>query len=174
MAAVGIGYSGVLIAEMDEPGTVTLKTSGTYCRGNVVVAYAPRSRTYDITLAKFSGWGLLTALDEDVLEHINDSTFTVSMIRTDDYSYEFYSATMALCGNRQFGVHNDAPFYGVASRMSNATTTALGAMWYPANNTELTTSVSGLGMFALADGNYYFKPGDGFVQGGSWRLTFNW
>lgn len=43
MADVQIAYSGTLIAEMDAQGTKTLHTSGKYCKGNIQIAYTPRS-----------------------------------------------------------------------------------------------------------------------------------
>ena len=74
MADVTIKYKESTIAEMSGTSTKTLKTGGTYCEGDITVNYAPRSKTYEITLAESSGWTLLTALDADVLAHINDKS----------------------------------------------------------------------------------------------------
>lgn len=180
MAGVKIAYSGTLIAEMDAQGIKTLHTSGKYCKDNIQVAYDPpsggggRSRSYDITLAQASGWVMLTALDADVLAHINDPGLIVTLRRMSGHEYAFYAGTVFTCGNSQVGTHGDQPVYGIASRMTSETVTSSGLMLSPANNTERPRVAEGMGEFQVQDGAYYIRPGDGFIAAGDWRLVFNW
>lgn len=46
MAAVSIKYKGSEIASMDATGTKTLTTSGTYCEGDIQVAYTAPAVTH--------------------------------------------------------------------------------------------------------------------------------
>ena len=133
-----------------------------------------RSRSYDITLAQASGWVLLTALDADVLAHINDPGMMVTLRRVGGHEYAFYAGTVFTCGNNQIGAHRDQPVYGIASRMTSETATSSGLMLSPANNTERADAATGMGEFQVQDGAYYIRPGDGFIAACDWRLVFNW
>lgn len=130
-------------------------------------------RAYELTLAQGSGWLLLTALDADVLAHINDSGLIVTMRRMSPHEYTFYAGTTFTVGNNQIGAHGDQPVYGIASRMTAETATSTSPILTPANNTER-ASFSGMGSFLVEDGCYYIRPGDGFIAAGDWRLVFNW
>lgn len=130
-------------------------------------------RSYDITLAKASGWVLLTTLDSDVLEHINDSRLIVTLRHMDDYEYEFYSGTLYTVGNNQIGSHGTEPVYGIANRKTSETVTSTSLILAPAGNTSKEND-SGMGRFVVENGKYYIKPGDGFINAGNWRLTFIW
>ena len=56
MADVTVKYKGNTIAEMDDSGTKTLKTSGKYCEGDISVTYAVKEtglenvRRWDVTI----------------------------------------------------------------------------------------------------------------------------
>ena len=57
MADLTIKYKGQPIVEMTESGTKTLKTSGKYCEGDVVVEYAkPAGGGGDMFSSSASGW----------------------------------------------------------------------------------------------------------------------
>lgn len=176
MADVSIFYKDSVSSEMDGAGSKTVKTAGLYCEGDIVVAYTPRIRTYEITLPKSSGWVLLTALDEDVLAHIDDDNFIATLTNTSPYEYEWYAGETYFVTNRQAGIHLQThTVYGWGNRMHDETTTASGVILRPAKNREKTTSISSeLGAFALVDGQYFIKPGDGFIKAGVYRLTFTW
>lgn len=133
-----------------------------------------RSRSYDITLAQASGWVMLTALDADVLAHINEPGMIVTLRRMSGHEYAFYAGTVYTVGNNQIGAHGDQPVYGIANRMTSEGVTSTSLVLLPANNTEKPGSVDGMGAFCLEDGNYYIRPSDGFIAAGTWRLVFNW
>lgn len=173
MADVTIKYKGTTIAEMNGAGNKTLNTSGKYCEGDIVVGYAPNCKTYDITLSKASGWVLLTTLDKDVMEHIDDPSFSVMFMCVDDYAYEFYAISMACCSNKSQAVQGSYPIYGLSIRQSSTTTTNALQMYYKPNNTTTDTSL-GNAQFRVNSGKYYFRPSDGYVRAGNYRLTFKW
>ena len=50
-------------------------------------------KTYEITLAHLGNWILLTTLDAEVLEHINDPDLVVTLMKTSDYAYTYYTGT---------------------------------------------------------------------------------
>lgn len=174
MADVTIKYNGSAVAELNGTGNKTLKTSGKYCEGNVEVAYAPRSKTYEITLVKASGWVLLTTLDEEVLEHINDPGLVVSLKMVSDYEYTYYAGNAFIVGNSILGYYNTYETYGISTRTNKETSISANAVFYPANKTDTSTSLGGTCMFRLNGNNYYIRPGDGYVYPGTYRLTFTW
>lgn len=173
MADVAIKYNGAQIAEMAATGNKTLKTSGKYCAGDIAVEYTPRSKTYEITLTKASGWVLLTTLDADVLEHINDATLTVVLRLVDDYAYEYYSYGFASVFNVAQNKQGTYPVYGISILQLNETSTVGHQMYYKPNDTSTSKSL-GNPRFRLSGNNYYFLPGDGFLRGGKFWLTFTW
>lgn len=173
MADVTIKYKGATIAEMSGTSEKTLKTGGTYCEGDIDVVYAPRTKTYEITLAKASGWVLLTTLDEEVMAHINDQNLRVSLSPIGDYTYVYYAVTMAFASNERVGVQGNYPVYGIHNRVNGSTSVSNYSIFYPANNTGTSTSL-GSGQFRLNGSNYYFRPFDGYLREGTYRLTFTW
>lgn len=173
MADVSINYKGSKIAELAERGNKTLKTSGKYCEGDIEVNYTPNSRTYELTLSKASGWVLLTALDADVLEHINDDSFSACFSFVGEYEYVNYAMPFMIAKNTSFASQSVHPVYGMALRQSNETTTTLYPIYYPANKTDTTTALGGA-QFRVSKGNYYIRPSDGFVRAGTHKLTFTW
>lgn len=173
MADVTIKYKGSTIAEMNGTGSKTLNTSGTYCEGNVEVAYAPHTKTYEITLAKSSGWVLLTTLDNEVLAHINDPNFLVTLSLTGAFEYVYYTATFGCATNTQQSSQNGYPVYGTSLRKTTETSMQVYAVYYPANNTSTSTGLGGA-QFRVNGSNYYFRPADGYIHAGTYRLTFTW
>lgn len=175
MADVTVKYKDSTIAEMSNGnGTKTLKTRGCYCEGDIKVDYTPRIKTYDITLAKAYGWLLLTTLDEEVLEHINDESFTVSLINTSAYETVTYSGAMYFCGNRFLGKNGTYDVYGTGHR-EFSTGNSFNMICAPANSTSSTlVTSSAFGQFRLDGNKYYLQPGDGYVKVGNYRLTFTW
>ena len=173
MAQVEITYKGTPIAELDGTGAKTLKTSGCYCEDDISVEYAPRSRTYYLTLAHSAYLVLLTTLDADVLEHINDSSLIVTLRLIDDYSYTFYSGALYTAGNNIIGDSGGKPVYGIANRQVAETNLQHTAIFVPANNTNQ-SKLTGLGNFVLDGDKYYVYPSDGSVRAGNWVLTFTW
>ena len=174
MADVTINYKGSTIAEMNGTATKTLKTSGKYCEGDITVSYAPRSKTYEFTLAQKSGWVELVTLDSDVLAHINDSTLVVSFSRISSYVYEYYSGCIYIAQNTPVGYQGAYPSYGLSHRMSGEEKLQDGPIFYPANNTGTSTSLGGLAAFRVSNGKYYLRAGDGYISTGDYRLTFTW
>lgn len=174
MADVSIKYKGSTIAEMSGTGTKTLNTGGTYCDGDISVSYAPRSKTYEITLAKASGWILLTTLDAEMLAHINDETLVVSLVNISPYAFENYSGSMYFACNIPKGYNGVYPVYGLNNRMQTETIISNAPCYYPANNTGTNTNLGGYGTFRVSGEKYYLQPGDGFIAAGTYRLTFTW
>ena len=174
MADVTIKYNGSSVAELNGTGNKTLKTSGKYCEGNVEVAYAPRSKTYEITLVKASGWVLLTTLDDDVIAHINDATLKVDFECLNPYVYTWYTGFRYHASNVPVGNYSGKTLYGSADRHQNETNTAMGHIYYPANHTVAENHGGAYGQFRLSGNQYYILPGDGFIGAGTYRLTFAW
>lgn len=176
MADVTIKYKDSVIAEMDNgKATKTLNTSGCYCEGDVKIDYTPKFKTYEITLAKSSGWIFLVNLDSEVLEHINDEQLVVTLINTDTYQYvSSYSGNCYLVKNNPNGYNGNYPVYGYSNRINSATSIAQDVIYYPANNTTKSTNLGGKATFWLDSGKYYMQPSDGFITAGTYRLTFMW
>lgn len=173
MADVNVKYKGETIAELDGTGSKTLKTGGTYCEGDIEVAYAPRCRIYDITLAEGNGWVPLTALDADVLDHIDDPGLTVTFNRLSEYAYRNYAVGGIFASNTPFSEQGSYPVYGVGLKQTKETTATIANVYYPPNKTDTGTGLGGA-MFRVTSGIYYLKPADGFVSAGDYRLTFTW
>ena len=176
MADVTIKYKGETIAEMSGTSEKTLKTGGTYCEDDIEIAYAPRSRTYEVTIGSHNPaiWNLLVTLDADVLAHINDPTFTVNFHIIDtNYVFEKYSGSMYTASNVQIGLQNESPLYGYSGRQQKETLVSIGYIYHPANQTESKCS-GGYGAFRVSSGKYYLKPLDGYIHKGNYRLTFTW
>lgn len=173
MADVTINYKGSKIAELSAPGTKTLKTSGTYCEGDVAVTYAPNRRIYEVTLEKASGWVLLTTLDDDVLAHINDNRLTVSLVKTVD-TFVKYEVASCFQSNAPCGLQGTYPIYGMSLVQSSETAAQLRPCYYPPNKTDTSTSLGGGAQFRLSGKQYYFRPESYYTGTGTYRLTFTW
>lgn len=130
-------------------------------------------KTYEITLAKASGWVLLTTLDSEVLEHINDESLVVTLLSIGTYEHLSYAVNMAMTTNTQHGAQGNYPAYGVSVRQTNATAAVGQQIFYPANKTDTSTSL-GNAAFRVTSGKYYFRPSDGYVRACTYRLTFTW
>ena len=180
MADVSIAYKSSVIAEINEEGTKTLKTAGCYCSDDIKVSYVPRPsgetncKVYEITLAKSSGWVLLTTLDEEVLEHINDANLVVNLKLASEYVYTYYAGNTFVVGNSAIGYNSGYDVYGMSNRTNKETTTSVNVVYYPANKTDTSTSLGGTCMFRIDGNKYYMRPGDGYVYPGTYRLTFTW
>lgn len=174
MSDVTIKYNGAQIAELNGTGSKTLQTSGKYCAGDIAVEYAPRSKKYEITLAKASGWVLLTTLDSEVLGHISDETLMVSLVNLSPYAYEYYAGDMYISGNKPIGYSSNYPMYGYSNRESAPTTAVTQPIFYPANYTGTSTNIGGYGIFRVDSGKYYIQPSNGFIKAGRYRLMFTW
>lgn len=157
----GVTYNGV--------DSVTMKnTNGDN------IPFAPNTKTYNLTLAKASGWILLTELDEEVVSHINDAALVVTLVNTSEYAYEFYAGSTFVASNTPWGINGAYPCYGIACRVQSETKVSYNAIFYPANNTDTNYSLGGLGSFRIDGNKYYFRPYDGFIRPGEYRLTFTW
>lgn len=131
-------------------------------------------KIYEITLAESSGWTLLTALDADVLAHINDKSLVVSFVCLDTYTYTFYGGRMFIATNNPIGIHYENPVYGATSRQPNAEWMQWLPLMYPANYTGTSDSLGGYGTFRFYNNSYYLRPADGCIPAGNYRLTFVW
>ena len=182
MADVSIKYKNATVAEMSAKGTKTLKTSGKYCEGDIAVTYVPPAgetvevnvKSYDITLAKSSGWVLLLTLDDEVLSHINDESFGVMLYNKSTFSYVNYAGNCYTAGNNPIAMANGYPVYGYASRNVTEAKLQTGSIFYPANSTTTSTSLDGFGQFRLSGNEFYLKPSDGFIREGTYRILFTW
>jgi hypothetical protein len=180
MANVIVKYKGSTIAEMSSASTKTLKTSGKYCEDDITVSYDStvaevKCKVYDITLEKVGGWIKLVTLDTDVLEHINDTSFKVLLSINSAYEYVNYSGACFFAANQEFGkTANGYNAYGYSSRQNGETTCSISYIYYPANNTDTSTSLGGTGIFRVDGSNYYLKPSDGYIRPGNYRLVFTW
>jgi hypothetical protein len=132
-----------------------------------------RSKTYEITLAKSSGWVLLTTLDEEVLAHINDPNFLVTLSLMDAFEYVYYTVTFACATNTQQSSQNGYPVYGTSIRKTTETNIQCYAMYYPANKTDTSVALGGA-QFRVNGNQYYFRPTDGWIHAGTYRLAFTW
>lgn len=132
------------------------------------------TKSYELTLAKSSGWVLLTTLDDEVVAHINDRSLVVTLKLLDDYVYDYYCGNTYLVGNTPIGYVNGYPAYGMATRVIKETTVQVSQIFYPANKTDTNISIGGHGMFRLDGNKYYLRPGNGYVYPGTYRLTFTW
>ena len=76
MADVTLTYKGSTIAEMNATGSKTLKTSGKYCEGDIVVSYVKPEGGASDELAKkmITGEGNITELPSDIT-NIRDGAF---------------------------------------------------------------------------------------------------
>ena len=182
MADVTVRYKNSVIAEMNSEGIKTLSTSGQYCEGDISISYVPpassdteeaRYKTYELTLTKSSGWVLLTSLDSLVLSHINDPSLCVTLTLADVFAYDYYTVTFACASNTQQSIQNSYPAYGTSIRKTSEANIQCQAMYYPANKTDTSTSLGGA-QFRINDGKYYFRPTDGWIHAGTYRLTFTW
>lgn len=175
MAEVAIKYKDSVIAEMNESGVKTLNTSGCYCEGDVIVDYKPNSKTYEVTLSKASGWVLLTTLDSDVLEHINDATFSANLqIVNGVDTVEKYAITLISAGNSPIGYNGAYPIYGIGTQQSSATALLYAYNYYPANNADTGIGLGGIGAFRVANGKYYVRHYDAYIHSGTYRLVLAW
>lgn len=174
MADVTIKYKGSAIAELSGTGSKTLQTSAKYCEGDVEVAYAPRSKTYEITLTKAYGQILLATLDAEVLAHINDASLVVTLTNMTPYVYSKYTGYNYMVRNMSYGKYSSNEIYGMGDRVQSETHTAPHNIYYPANYTGTSTSNGGYATFHYISGKYYITPGDGYIGAGTYRLTFMW
>ena len=175
MADVTVSYKGSVIAELDGANKVKrLKTSGCYCDDHIDISYTPNSRTYEITLSKAYNWVLLTALDADVLEHINDEKLVVTLVNTNPHEFVSYAGNMYMAFNKTIGNFNGTTLYGVSNREYSATNMSFNGITLPANNTESIEDNASFGGFKVSDGKYYVRPGDGYIRAGNYKLTFTW
>ena len=176
MANVTIEYKDNVIAEMDDSGSKTLNTSGCYCEGDIVVKHAPNIRTYTITLVDSSTtWVLLTALDDDVLEHINDPTMTATLTNIDPYEYEQYSRRFLIASNIQMGLQGGKyPTYGCSGFQGSESTPNFQPIYYQPDNTNEKTPLGGVGAFRVTDGKYYATGMGRPFKVGTYLLTFTW
>lgn len=185
MAGVTVSYKGNVIAEMGESGTKTINAKETYCEDNIIVNYesnstpstpsAPvNSKSYEITLAKASGWVLLTTLDAEVLAHINDANLVVTLVNMSAYAYEWYAGDMFIVCNKAFGRNGSYSTYGSANREASESAIQQGFIYYPANYNSTDTGIGGHAIFRVDGDSYYLKPGDGFIKAGTYKLTFAW
>ena len=131
-------------------------------------------KIYEITLAKASGWVLLTTLDDDVMAHINDATLKVDFECLSPYVYTWYTGFRYHASNVPMGNYGGRTIYGMADRHQNETTTAPGLVYYPANHTVAEAHAGAFGQFRLNGNKYYIMPGDGFIGAGTYRLIFTW
>lgn len=150
-------------------GTTAHDKSGNAITGTM----SANIKTYELTLAKSSGWVLLTTLDDEVLAHINDPNFFVTLSLTGAFEYVYYTVTFGCATNTQQSSQSGCPVYGTALRKTNETNAQKFDVFYPANNTSKSTDLGGA-QFRVNGSNYYFRPTDGYTHASTYRLTFTW
>ena len=132
------------------------------------------TKTYEITLAKASGWVLLTTLDSEVVEHINDPQLVVSLVKISDNELEKYCGTGGFATNTPIGYSGNYGCYGTTLLITSGTAIQVQPCYYPANNTGTSTSIGGGFIFRLSGGKYYVSIINYFINAGTYRLTFTW
>lgn len=144
--------------------------------GNKITgAMATNTKSYEVTLAKSSGWVLLTTLDDEVLAHINDASLVVSLANISPYVCELQAGSMYIASNTPWGYSGEYPAYGLSCLIGTSETACSTAhIYYPPNYTGTSTSLGGRGIFRLNNSNYYIRPASYFVRSGTYRLTFTW
>ena len=142
--------------------------------GQSIKYHRPNSKTYTITLAKSSGWVLLTQLDQEVLDHINDESLVVTLINMSEHVYAWYCGYAFMATNHPTGLSGEYYGYGYSNRRNTETSTSSHMIFYKANDTSTDLGIGGYGRFRLNGGKYYIRPSDGFVAAGDYRLTFTW
>ena len=161
-------------------GTKAITANGTYdvtefANVNVdVPSEQINARIYTLTLQKSSGWILLTALDADVISHMNDDSLSVVLYNISPYQYTFYSGRAFFAGNTPVGNVNQYPAYGYASRVQSETKLSVTPIHYKPFDTTTDVSLGGAGRFRYSGGKFYIRPGDGFIDPGTYRLMFAW
>lgn len=134
------------------------------------------TKDYTVTLTKGSGWIKLVTLDNVVLQHINDTNFQVSLVNTSEFVLSSYTGYAYFCGNKAFCKNEKSILiYGFAHRMTSSGTSQMFNITCPANNTvNVGYENNYYGTFRLSGSNYYIRPGDGFIAGGTYLLRFSW
>lgn len=137
----------------------------------------PNCKIYEVTHVQGYGnvWNLLVTLDDEVLAHINDASFSVLFVLDQPLTFEYYSGTMYTASNRSIGTQYDEklPLYGYSNRLQTESMISLGFIYHPANQTG-SECIGGYGAFRVSDGKYYLKPSDGYIHSGKYRLIFTW
>ena len=82
MADVTLTYKGSTIAEMNNSGTKTLKTSGKYCEGDIGVSYVKPSSggSGELALKMITGKGTITELPSDITTIRNGAFYNCTNI----------------------------------------------------------------------------------------------
>ena len=197
MADVEIKYKGKVIVGLDGTGNETLETAETYCESDIDVSYAPRSRIYDITMSP-DKWGddiELVALDDEVLEHINDDSFVASLVKLNGVGVpynEYWSlggaaATVVATNKPQFTNNRDGDIYGVELSYVDNSTYNVNGVIVPANQLDYAhENYEGEGsayFYRLdytdmaqdwLDGVWYVLAPNNTAFIGTYRLTFTW
>ena len=132
-------------------------------------------KIYDITLAHVGGWVLLTALDSEVLAHINDSSLVVTLTNMSPYEYVQFTVSCYIAMNIPFAYVSGYGVYGLTNRQNSTTSNSVFPSYMPANNTKISdATLMGNANFRITDGKYYFRPDEYGVRPGNYRLTFCW
>lgn len=161
-------------------GTKAITANGTYDVtefANVSVDVPSEqinARIYTLTLQKSSGWILLTTLDADVISHMNDDSLSVVLYNISPYQYVHYSGRAFFAGNTPVGKINQYPVYGYAGRVQSETSISITPIYYKPFDTTTDVGLGGAGRFRYSGGKFYIRPGDGFVDPGTYRLMFAW
>ena len=135
---------------------------------------AANTKSYEVTLAKASGWVLLTTIDDEVIEHINDQSLVVTLVNIGGYQYEQFAGSTYIASNSPWGYSGSYPAYGLSCIVSSETACQTNHIYYAPNNTSTSTTLGGQGMFRIDGNKYYFRPGSYFVRSGTYRLSFVW
>lgn len=169
---VEVKYKGETILEMEESGKKLLTSKNVWCEEDIEVSHVSNSRSYEITLVKSSAWTLLVELDDEILEHINDKSFTATLINMDDYVASTFTESLFVVSNKYVFDNGTNKIYGLALRETSGVNYLTQYIYYPANNTESNITT---GAFRVDDGKYYVKNATGAsLKGGTYRLTFTW
>lgn len=180
MADVNINYKGSTLTEMNDSGTKTLKTSGTYCEDDISVVYtkpiaAVTSKYFDVTVStKVSGsWQTLVNADSDIAAHCNDDSFGFAWHCLSAPS-KAVSVRGGLYSNSPLSYYDSAhtrPYYGFYTRTNSS---SVGAAAMLENKPTVETAAQGAA-FVNTDGSIKIYGSSAYpILAGTYQISVWW
>ena len=167
-----VKYKGNIIASLSENETKTLKTSGKYCEGDIVVENVKDSgitkvKKFIITVPSETRTAIEVVIgDNDIAQHYNDLSAYCIAQRT-EIDAESNIRHYAICKNSYYaaniyGTYQSGIAYGTNSFSGNASTQL--------SNSETIAK----GMYITSDGNLYLIGTQTYSLQGTYEIIFGW